>query len=98
MEDLTGIYSQFENEEDPGNQFKKIVDHRFNDGKLLLKTRYQGSTEEELLSHPEKGCSIGTREIHPKLCRGFNNTQIWNIHGMGQENAETTFTGNSPLT
>jgi hypothetical protein len=41
-DDLTDIYSQFQNEDTPGDKFERIIDHGFRDGTLYLKARYQG--------------------------------------------------------
>jgi hypothetical protein len=46
-EDLTGLYNQFQNEDEPGDEFDKIVDHSFEDGVLTFMARYQGMTEGE---------------------------------------------------
>jgi hypothetical protein len=46
-EDLADIYNQFQTEDEPGDEFEKVVDHAFTDGILLFKARYQGSTEGE---------------------------------------------------
>jgi hypothetical protein len=35
-EDLADIYNQFQNEDEPGDEFEKIVDHAFTDGILLF--------------------------------------------------------------
>lgn len=46
--DLSDLYAQFQMEEDEDDfEFEKIVDHRFQDGVLLLKARYQGQSSGE---------------------------------------------------
>jgi hypothetical protein len=48
-EDLTDIYNQFQNEDEPEDEFEKIVDHSFNQGVLTFTVRFQGTTEGEHL-------------------------------------------------
>jgi len=51
--DYTTIYDQFEVEDDEENyKFDKIVDHFFQDGVLILKVRYQGIADNNVMDVP----------------------------------------------
>jgi hypothetical protein len=73
LENMRSMYDQLQMEDDDRHEFHKIVDHRFDNGVLILNVQYQGEIEETILEIP---FSTLKKDVPIELARYIRNKVI----------------------